>query len=53
MFLMDVVYFRQRKCNNSYLQLVAIREVLEKKQNVTGRLGSAFREVIILIGTLE
>ncbi|CAK8671254.1 unnamed protein product [Clavelina lepadiformis] len=44
---------RHRKCKNCYLHLNGIRSVLESKQQTSGKIGSQFRELKILISTLE
>nr|CAB3257952.1 katanin p80 WD40 repeat-containing subunit B1 [Phallusia mammillata] len=44
---------RHRKCKACYQDLASIRSILESKQQTSGKMGSQFRELKILIGTLE
>ncbi|XP_064598866.1 LOW QUALITY PROTEIN: katanin p80 WD40 repeat-containing subunit B1-like [Liolophura sinensis] len=44
---------RHRKCNSCYTHLSSVRGTLEKRPNLQGKLGNLYREVQILISTLE
>ncbi|XP_067652275.1 katanin p80 WD40 repeat-containing subunit B1-like isoform X5 [Haliotis asinina] len=44
---------RHQKCHTCYMSLMDIRLVLEKRQGLAGKLGSTFKEVMLLMGTLD
>ncbi|XP_043285326.1 katanin p80 WD40 repeat-containing subunit B1 isoform X2 [Venturia canescens] len=44
---------RYHKCFSCYDKLVSMRSLVQKKQSIPGKLGASFRELTILMGTLE
>ncbi|KAK3580317.1 hypothetical protein CHS0354_003552 [Potamilus streckersoni] len=44
---------RHRKCNLCYNKLMEIRSVIDKRQNVMGKVGDLFKQLQILIRTLD
>ena len=47
------LYFRYRKCNGCYRHLIDIRSVVEKKSALSGNIGDIFKQLQILLGTLD
>ncbi|CAH1780535.1 unnamed protein product [Owenia fusiformis] len=44
---------RYQKCNTCYGYLMAIRAVIDKKASTSGKMSSTFREIQLLLGTLD
>ncbi|XP_046379150.2 katanin p80 WD40 repeat-containing subunit B1-like isoform X2 [Haliotis rufescens] len=44
---------RHQKCHTCYMALMDIRLLLEKRQGLAGKLGSTFKQVMLLMGTLD
>ncbi|XP_070574118.1 katanin p80 WD40 repeat-containing subunit B1-like [Ptychodera flava] len=44
---------RYRKCKTCYDSLLRIRNTVEQKQHMSGKLGSTFREIKLILGGLE
>ena len=47
------IFFRSRKCNICYRVLMDIRSVIDKKTSLAGKVGDTFRQLQILLGTLD
>lgn len=45
--------FRYRKCNAAYGVIMQIRNNLDKRQNIQGKVGNIFREIQILMNNLD
>ena len=45
--------FRSRKCNACYRVLMDIRTVIDKKTSLSGKVGDTFRQLQILLGSLD
>lgn len=44
---------RQRKCSHCYQVLNDIKSMMEKRQDVAGRLSNLYKEILLLISTLD
>lgn len=44
---------RHRKCNACYKHLMDIRTIVEKKSSIMGKVGDTFRQIQILLGTMD
>ncbi|XP_053402065.1 katanin p80 WD40 repeat-containing subunit B1-like isoform X2 [Mercenaria mercenaria] len=44
---------RYRKCNGCYKHLMDIRTVVDKKSSISGKVGHTFRQLQILLGSLD
>lgn len=53
LFIICLFYFRQRKCNKCYIVLMDIRSMLENRTDAGGKLNNLYREIMLLLNTLE
>ncbi|KAK7114753.1 katanin p80 WD40 repeat-containing subunit B1-like isoform X2 [Littorina saxatilis] len=44
---------RQRKCTQCYTNLMEIRSMMEKRQDASGKLTNLYKEILLLISTLD